>query len=325
MDRRAGRRLGLRVDLGRFRFRRHLPAGGRCSAARRSWCCARVPIVAKWVLIGRWKPQQIRIWSLGYVRFWLVKTLVRSNPLALLAAGSPLYVLYLRALGAKIGRGAAIFSHQVPGLHRPAHHRRGHGDPQRRLPAGLPGPVGLDPDRPGHHRPGRVHRREDRARHRHLDGRRGAARPRLRAAQRPGGPRRRAVARLPGSAHRAELPDGGSGSLRHGCAGPGSPPLTLLCVFFLYLPLAEGGVYLLLTQLPALGHAAGSGHGRRSRQPEPLHRRAGHLAGARSSACCSAGLLFVITVPRVLNLFIKPGRSIRCTASTTGSTGRSPG
>ena len=65
------------------------------------------------MLIGRWKPQQIRIWSLAYVRFWIVKTLVRSNPLVLFV-GSPLYVLYLRALGAKIGRGVAIFSRHVP-------------------------------------------------------------------------------------------------------------------------------------------------------------------------------------------------------------------
>ena len=73
-----------------------------------------LPILAKWVLIGRWKPRQIRIWSLGYVRFWIVKTLVRSNPLAILAVGSPLYVLYLRALGAKIGPGTVIFSRNVP-------------------------------------------------------------------------------------------------------------------------------------------------------------------------------------------------------------------
>ena len=73
-----------------------------------------LPILAKWVLIGRWKPQEIRIWSLAYVRFWIVKTLVRSNPLAFLSAGSPLYALYLRALGAKVGRGVAIFSRQVP-------------------------------------------------------------------------------------------------------------------------------------------------------------------------------------------------------------------
>src|SRR5207249_6873210 len=75
--------------------------------------CA-VPIAAKWVLVGRWKPQQIGLWSLTYVRFWLVKTLVRSNPAARLFFGTPLYVLYLRALGAKIGPGVVIFSRRVP-------------------------------------------------------------------------------------------------------------------------------------------------------------------------------------------------------------------
>ena len=72
-----------------------------------------VPILAKWILIGRWKPKQIRIWSLAYVRFWVVKTLVRRNPIVLFT-GSPLFSLYLRALGAKIGRGVVIFSTHVP-------------------------------------------------------------------------------------------------------------------------------------------------------------------------------------------------------------------
>jgi non-ribosomal peptide synthetase-like protein len=72
------------------------------------------PIVAKWLLVGRWKPQQIRIWSLAYVRFWVVKALVQANPLVLFFLGSPLYVLYLRALGANIGRGVVIFSTHVP-------------------------------------------------------------------------------------------------------------------------------------------------------------------------------------------------------------------
>jgi len=75
--------------------------------------CA-VPIAAKWVLIGRWKAQQIRLWSLAYVRFWIVKTLVRSSPAARLFIGTPLYLLYLRALGAKIGPGVVIFSRRVP-------------------------------------------------------------------------------------------------------------------------------------------------------------------------------------------------------------------
>ncbi|CAA9237367.1 MAG: Polyketide synthase modules and related proteins [uncultured Blastococcus sp.] len=73
-----------------------------------------LPVVVKWLLVGQWKRQEIRVWSLAYFRFWLVKTLVRMNPLVLLFAGSPLFVLYLRALGAKVGRGVAVFAHQVP-------------------------------------------------------------------------------------------------------------------------------------------------------------------------------------------------------------------
>ena len=73
-----------------------------------------LPVAAKWTLVGRWKSREIRIWSLGYVRFWIVKTLVQRNLLVLLFVGSPLYPLYLRALGAKVGRGVAIFSRSVP-------------------------------------------------------------------------------------------------------------------------------------------------------------------------------------------------------------------
>ncbi len=75
--------------------------------------CA-IPIAAKWLLIGRWKSRQIRLWSLDYVRFWIVKTLIRSNPAPYLFIGSPLYGLYLRALGAKIGRGVLILSRRIP-------------------------------------------------------------------------------------------------------------------------------------------------------------------------------------------------------------------
>jgi non-ribosomal peptide synthetase-like protein len=70
-------------------------------------------IVAKWALIGRWQPRQIPVWSLDYVRFWLVKTLIRTNPLVRFA-GTPLYSLYLRALGAKIGRGVVVLSPSAP-------------------------------------------------------------------------------------------------------------------------------------------------------------------------------------------------------------------
>lgn len=72
-----------------------------------------LPIAAKWVLAGRWKPGEIPLWSLGYLRFWLVKTLLRANPLVLFA-GSPVYLWYLRLLGARIGRNVTVFSRNVP-------------------------------------------------------------------------------------------------------------------------------------------------------------------------------------------------------------------
>ncbi len=72
-----------------------------------------VPVAGKWLLVGRCGPEEIPLWSGRYVRFWLVKSLLRSSPLVLLA-GSPLYVLYLRALGARVGRGAAVFSAKMP-------------------------------------------------------------------------------------------------------------------------------------------------------------------------------------------------------------------
>lgn len=72
-----------------------------------------LPVVAKWVLVGRWKETEFRVWGLAYVRFWLVKALLRANPMVLFT-GNPLYVLYLRALGARIGPGVTILSHSVP-------------------------------------------------------------------------------------------------------------------------------------------------------------------------------------------------------------------
>ena len=72
-----------------------------------------LPIAAKWLLIGRWKEESIPIWSLRYFRFWVVNTLVRSAPMAAFA-GTPLYNVYLRLLGARIGRKTVIASRIVP-------------------------------------------------------------------------------------------------------------------------------------------------------------------------------------------------------------------
>ena len=73
-----------------------------------------LPILAKWVLVGRWQAQQFPVWGPAYVRFWIVKTLVQRNPMLLLFSGTPLYPWYLRALGARVGRDVAIFVRQVP-------------------------------------------------------------------------------------------------------------------------------------------------------------------------------------------------------------------
>ncbi|GGK79720.1 peptide synthetase [Sphaerisporangium melleum] len=83
-----------------------------CAVVIFTTLCA-VPIAAKWALVGRWKPGRFRVWSPAYLRFWTVRTLLRICPLALFA-GSPLYVLYLRALGAKIGPDVLILSRNVP-------------------------------------------------------------------------------------------------------------------------------------------------------------------------------------------------------------------
>ncbi len=67
------------------------------------------PVLAKWHLVGRWKPEYIRIWSIAYFRFWFVKLLYDLSPLHLFA-GTPLYNAWLRLLGARIGRHAVILS-----------------------------------------------------------------------------------------------------------------------------------------------------------------------------------------------------------------------
>ncbi|WP_415923720.1 Pls/PosA family non-ribosomal peptide synthetase [Streptomyces scabiei] len=72
-----------------------------------------LPVAAKWLLVGRWKPVEFPVWGPAYLRFWTVRTLLRTSPMILLV-GTPLYVLYLRALGARIGPGVTILSRTLP-------------------------------------------------------------------------------------------------------------------------------------------------------------------------------------------------------------------
>ena len=50
----------------------------------------------------------------GLPAFWIVRASLVASPLALLCIGTPLLNVYLRALGAKVGRGAVIFTGHVP-------------------------------------------------------------------------------------------------------------------------------------------------------------------------------------------------------------------
>lgn len=72
-----------------------------------------VPIASKWLLIGRFKAQSIPIWSFAYFRFWAVKTLMRTSPAAAFI-GTPLYNIYLRLMGARIGRNVIVRCHFAP-------------------------------------------------------------------------------------------------------------------------------------------------------------------------------------------------------------------
>jgi amino acid adenylation domain-containing protein len=122
------------------------------------------PILLKWVLIGRWKPGEIQIWSLQYVRFWAVKTMTR----ALRRCADP------RALPA-VARGPHREGRrdprtEDPRLPGPAHHRRRHRHQQGlRVPL-LSGAIGCHRVRNGHAGQQRLHLRAHHSRHRNRDG-----------------------------------------------------------------------------------------------------------------------------------------------------------
>jgi non-ribosomal peptide synthetase-like protein len=72
-----------------------------------------VPIFAKQLLIGEWKPGKIKVWSLDYFRFWVVKSITGWSPM-MLFTGTPIYNAYLRLLGADVGRDVVNFSRFMP-------------------------------------------------------------------------------------------------------------------------------------------------------------------------------------------------------------------
>ncbi|TDR94308.1 Pls/PosA family non-ribosomal peptide synthetase [Enterovirga rhinocerotis] len=66
-----------------------------------------IAIAAKWLILGRTKPGRYPLWGSYYFRWWLVTRLLTLIHIKWLQ-GSPAIAIYLRLLGAKIGRDAVI-------------------------------------------------------------------------------------------------------------------------------------------------------------------------------------------------------------------------
>ncbi len=64
-------------------------------------------IAAKWLIIGRAKAGRYPLWGVMYFRWWLADRICEVPPRHLLS-GSSLNAMYLRALGAKVGRDTLI-------------------------------------------------------------------------------------------------------------------------------------------------------------------------------------------------------------------------
>ena len=65
--------------------------------------------LGKWLIAGRLKPGSYPLWGWVYFRWWLADRLVDAAPTYMLG-GSSLYVAWLRALGARIGRDVMLGS-----------------------------------------------------------------------------------------------------------------------------------------------------------------------------------------------------------------------
>ena len=130
--------------------------------------CA-LPIVAKWLLVGRWKAQEIPPVDpvLPAVLAGEGADSDEPDPAVRRLADLP---LYLRALGAKVGRGVVIFSRSVPVCTDLITIGAGTVIRKDSSFAGYRALAGRIQTRAGHAGPRRGRRREDGARHRGLDG-----------------------------------------------------------------------------------------------------------------------------------------------------------
>lgn len=262
------------------------------------------PVLAKWILVGRWKPGEFPVWGLAYARLWFVKVLLHANPMVFLV-GTPLYVLYLRALGARIGKGVTILSRSVPvctdlltigagTLIRKDSYFLGYrayaGRIQTgRVTIGRDAFVGektvLDIDTS----------LGDGAQLGHS-----SALHRGQAV--PDGERWHGSPAEPTDVDHIRVPPARCGTLRRAWFGT----VTLLQLVFVYIPVALGGVYMVLTGLPAIGKRLDPQTATLSR-PE-LIPDALAVSLALFFGFVGVGLVALYTVPRLLRLMVRPDR-----------------
>ncbi|MDQ1252321.1 MAG: hypothetical protein QG646_1442 [Euryarchaeota archaeon] len=69
-----------------------------------------LPIIVKWVVIGRYKPGKYPLWGAYYFRWWFVR-LFQGIPA--LFVGTPLMPVYLRLMGAKVGKDCYIGTNNI--------------------------------------------------------------------------------------------------------------------------------------------------------------------------------------------------------------------
>ncbi|AKJ15508.1 peptide synthetase [Streptomyces incarnatus] len=265
--------------------------------------CA-LPVVAKWLLIGRWRPGEFPVWGPAYLRFWLVKVLLHANPMVFLT-GTPLYVLYLRALGARIGKGVTILSHSVPVC-------------TDLLTIGAGTVIRKDSfflgyrAHAGHIQTGRITLGRDV----HIgektvldidtsmgDGAQlGHASALHRGQAVPDGEHWHGSPAEPTRTDYVRVAPVGCGTARRAWFGLG----TLVQLFLLYVPLAVGGAYMLFTEVPAIGKRLDPQTAALSRSE--LLSDALVLSLVLFFGCAAVGLVALCTLPRLVGLVVKPDR-----------------
>ncbi|MER5598964.1 Pls/PosA family non-ribosomal peptide synthetase [Streptomyces sp. NPDC002265] len=263
------------------------------------------PIAAKWILVGRWKSGEFPLWGLAYVRLWLVKVLLHANPMVFFV-GNPLYVLYLRALGARIGAGVTILSRSVPvctdllTIGSGTVIRKEASFLGYRAHAGRirTGPVTLGRD---------VFVGEKTV----LDidtamgdgAQLGHASSLYPGQSVPAGRRMHGSPAEPTGIDYVRVAPARCGTLRRTWFGL----VTLAQMFLLYVPLAVGGMYMLFAQIPALGKRIQSDTPMNS--PSEFFTDAVLLSAVLFFGFVVLGLAVLFTVPRLVGLVVEPDRT----------------